>query len=123
MKVIILNENKAIAKLIETALQEDEHDTVHCANALLMSDLIRKEKPDMVIMDLLLSYLTGVEVIKQIRSITETYIKIIVVSSVKLEGAVVECFEQGADDYIEMPLRLEELRARMNRLDRYHIKN
>lgn len=87
-----------------------------------MTELIKTHQPSLIIMDLLISYMTGVEVIKLIRSMPPPYIKVIVLSSVKLEGAVVECFEQGVDDYIEMPLRLEELKARMARLDRYTIK-
>lgn len=122
MKVLILNENKAILKLIETSLEEDDHQIIRCSNALIMTELIKTHQPALIIMDLLISYMTGVEVIKLIRSMPPPYIKVIVLSSVKLEGAVVECFEQGVDDYIEMPLRLEELKARMARLDRYTIK-
>ena len=77
--------------------------------------------PDLVIVDLLISFVTAYEIIDHIRNINKKYIKIIIMSSVTLDVAVESAFELGVDDYIYLPLKPKELLARISRLSKYTL--
>lgn len=72
-------------------------------------------------MDLLISYVTGYELIDYIRSKEEMYIKIVILSQVGLESAIENAFNLGVDDYILLPLKQKELIARIDRLSKYQL--
>lgn len=121
MKVLILNENRMLLKVIKAALEEEQIECITSSNGIEAYELIKEEKPDLVIMDLLISFVTGFEVINYIRSLTFKYIKIIVLTKVSLDDVVSDAFGLGIDDYIFLPLRKKELVARIQRLEKYSI--
>ena len=96
-------------------------DAANKDNALDVFDIIEADAPDIIILDLLISYITAYELIKFIRDYKKKYIKIIVLTKVNLEQAIVECFNLGIDDYISLPLQQKELLARLKRMDRYQV--
>lgn len=92
MKVLILNENKMLLKVIQSILEEEQITCITSTNGIEAYELIKEEKPDLVIMDLLISFVTGFEIINYIRSATEKYIKIIVLTKVSLDEVVSDAF-------------------------------
>lgn len=121
MKVLILNENRMLLKVIKSALEEEQIECITSSNGIEAYELIKEEKPDLVIMDLLISFVTGFEVINYIRSLSSRYIKIIVLTKVSLDDVVSDAFGLGIDDYIFLPLRKKELVARIQRLEKYSV--
>jgi len=121
MKVLILNENKMLLNVVESTLAEEGVDSISTSNGIEAFELITKEKPDLVIMDLLISFVTGFEIIDFIRSIKDRYIKIIVLTKVTLDDVVGDAFSLGVDDYVYLPLQKKELMARIHRLDKYNL--
>ena len=119
--VVILNENPLIMKVLEPLVSKAGFRVYATSNALEVTELVDEMQPDIVILDLLISYVTAYELIKFIRDYKEKYIKIMVLTKVKLEQAVVECFNLGVDDYISLPLNQKELLARLKRMDRYQV--
>lgn len=123
MKVLILNENRMLLSVVESTLAEEGISSISTSNGLEAFELIAREKPDLVIMDLLISFVTGFEVINFIRSIKGRYIKIIVLTKVTLDDVVGDAFDLGVDDYIYLPLQKKELVARIQRLEKYSVSN
>jgi len=119
--VLILNENRMLLSVVESTLAEEGISSISTSNGLEAFELIAREKPDLVIMDLLISFVTGFEVINFIRSIKGRYIKIIVLTKVTLDDVVGDAFDLGVDDYIYLPLQKKELVARIQRLEKYSV--
>ena len=72
--------------------------------------------PRLVLLDLLLPYISGFELITQIRSMPSwSDVPIIVLTSLSQEGSVVRALDAGANDYIVKPFRPDELVARVRR--------
>ncbi len=119
--ILLVNENPIITKVIEPLVRRSGFLVQSTDNALEVFDIIKEDQPDIVVLDLLLSFVTAYELIKYIRDYKEKYIKIIVLSKVNIEQAVLECFNLGIDDYICLPLQQKELLARVKRLNRYNF--
>ena len=82
--------------------------------------LLRHEKPDLVILDLGLPDLDGIEVIRRIRA--ESPVPILVLSSREDEKGKVAALDLGADDYVTKPFGVEELTARMRTALRHRLQ-
>ncbi len=74
-------------------------------------DLLARDKPDLVILDLGLPDIDGIELIRRIRAVSN--VPLVVLSSRGDERAKVEALELGADDYLTKPFGMEELVARL----------
>jgi len=119
--ILIVNENQLITKIIEPLVGKSGFHVQSTDNALDVFDIIKEDAPDIIILDLLISFVTAYELIKFIRDYKKKYIKIIILTKVNLQQAVVDCFNLGVDDYISLPLHQKELLARLKRMNRYQI--
>ena len=121
VKVLVLNENKILMKVIERALTADGHEVLTTKDGIEAYSIIDASSPDLIIIDLLISYVTGYEIIEYVRGLDGKYIKIIILSRVKLDSVINDSFDLGVDDYMTLPLQPRELVGRVNRLSKYSI--
>lgn len=91
----------------------------------LFFDAIRAQKPDIILLDLMLPNIDGVEVLKYVKSnLVMHNIPLIVVSGLSNEEEKVLCLDLGADDYMSKPYGLHELVSRINAvLRRFGLKD
>jgi len=120
MRILVINENLALLKVIQEALDKAGHEVLCTTNGLDAFKTIEDIMPDVVIIDFLISFVTGYELINHIRSIKSKYINIVVLSKISLDKVIENAFELGIDDYMFLPLRNRELLARVERLNKYH---
>ncbi|MCH5684489.1 response regulator [Niabella sp. W65] len=73
------------------------------------------ELPDLVLTDVMLPYVSGLEIVNAVKSLAEKPIKVIVFSTMGQEKIVQEAFDLGADDYITKPFSLNELSIRIKK--------
>jgi DNA-binding response OmpR family regulator len=79
--------------------------------------LVRKRRPDLVILDLLMPYKDGFEVLRELKQDPQTRpIPIIILSSSGREDDMVKALNLGADDFVTKPFRARELMARVRRV-------
>lgn len=109
--ILIVEDDKAVRRLITTALETQGY-SYHIAETGKESILgAVSQNPDIILLDLGLPDIDGVEIIKKIRSWTNT--PIIVVSARSEDRDKIEALDAGADDYITKPFSVEELLARI----------
>ena len=109
-KVLIVEDDPNIVDLIRSNLVVRGFDTVVSAGSRVM-DLLEVERPDMVLLDLMLPEVDGFELCRQIRE--RSNVAIIVVSARGGERDKVNALNMGADDYMTKPFGIEELLARI----------
>ncbi len=116
MKVLICEDDEMVLKMVEFKLQKEGY-TVHLASdgkeALAK---VQSVKPDIIITDIMMPYLTGLEIVHQVRKEMGLETPIIIVSSIGLEKTVLEAFQLGADDFITKPFSPNELSVRVKKL-------
>jgi len=122
MNIYILQEDHLVSKLLKKSMENENHEVKLFNHAIEFFEAVEENKPDMVIIDLLVSYIAGYELISKIRKIRNSYIKIVVLSKVNSQNAIQEAFSLGVDEYIITPFRINTVMARINRLNRYTIQ-
>ena len=109
--IIIIEDEKNICNFIETVLSPQGYQ-VTCANTGTDGlKLIESLKPDVVLLDLGLPDMDGLELIQEVRSTSA--LPIIVISARTLERSKVAALDLGADDYLTKPFGTAELLARI----------
>ena len=114
MKVVIVEDEKDLAELVAFNLQKEGWQTMVALDGKTGLETITAELPDLVILDLMLPELTGIEVCKQLRRQEKTAaLPIIMVTAKGEEIDRVVGFEVGADDYLVKPFSTRELLLRI----------
>lgn len=109
--VLVVEDDKAVRHLLSTALEMNEYQC-HCAETGLASmQEALSYKPDIILLDLGLPDMDGMDILKKIRS--WSLVPIIVVSARDEDKDKVAAFDAGADDYVTKPFSVDELMARM----------
>lgn len=109
--VLVVEDDAPIRNLITTTLesQKYKYDTAVNGNQAIMA--AASEHPDIILMDLGLPDMDGVDVIKKIR--TWSVSPIIVISARSDDGDKIDALDAGADDYLTKPFSVDELLARL----------
>lgn len=110
-RVLVVDDELAIRRFLRTILSAHGYKVFEAANGWEAIQAAAAHKPDLILLDLGLPDLDGVEVIRQLREWTET--PIIVVSVRERENEKVAALDAGADDYLTKPFGTGELLARM----------
>ncbi len=102
-KILIVDDNKNIAFLLKSFLEEIDYDVIVSHNGIDALKKVKSLKPDIMILDLLMEGIDGMEVLRRIRLFNKS-IGIIVVSAVVNEDIAKEALAKGADEYITKPI-------------------
>ena len=113
-KVVVIEDEPDILELIEYNLRREGFDVATAASGRSGLAAIEREKPDIVLLDLLLPGLDGLDVCRRLRAVESTRdLPVIMVTARGEESDVVLGLGVGADDYIHKPFSPRELIARV----------
>ena len=116
MKILIVEDDEGISDFVIPELEHEGYATCLAITGREALEKIESEKPDLILLDIMLPELNGLEVLRRIRAVSTI--------PVILETARGETIDKinglnlGADDYISKPFEIEELLARINALFR-----
>lgn len=116
MKILVAEDEPMLLKTIELKLKKEGYEIITTIDGREAVAKIETEDPDMVITDIMMPYVSGLEIVAIVRKKTSKKIPIIILSAMEQEKVVMEAFELGADDYITKPFSLNELSIRVKRL-------
>jgi two-component system KDP operon response regulator KdpE len=111
LRVVIIDDEEAIRRFLRVSLSAHGHAVYEVGTGQEGLAAVAAHRPDIIILDLGLPDLEGVEVTRRLREWTRT--PIIVLSVRDREETKVEALDAGADDYLTKPFGVEELLARM----------
>ncbi|HPH99162.1 MAG TPA: response regulator [Chitinophagaceae bacterium] len=113
MKILLVEDDQLMLKTIILRLKKEGHDITSCTDGKEAIEQIENQIFDLIITDIMLPYVSGLEIVGIVKETTST--PIIVLSSMGQEKTIEEAFELGADDYITKPFNLTELSFRIKR--------
>lgn len=117
-KILVIDDEKEIVELIKKGLEEENYDVLTAFNGADGLKIIEKSEVSLVILDIMMPGINGMEVCNIIRSFSN--IPIIMVSAKSQEKDKILGLKEGADDYMVKPFSIAELAARVNsQLRRY----
>ncbi len=110
-KILVIDDEPQITRVLRRSLAAHRYDVRVAADGEAGLDLFRDFQPDLVITDLSIPEMNGIEVCREVRKVSA--IPIIVLSVKGEEKTKVEALDAGADDYITKPFGMDELLARV----------
>ena len=110
-RILVVEDEKSISSLIRAILTGNGYDVIQASNGTEAFSMISSHCPDLIVLDLGLPDIDGMEIIRAIRSWTE--MPIVVVSARSYDRDKVEALDAGADDYLTKPFSATELLARI----------
>ena len=117
MTVLLVEDDLSLALGIQTALSRAELTVTHATRGVAALQLVRQAMPDVVLLDLGLPDMDGLDVLSQIKRIAPDLPVLILTARASIEDRV-QGLEQGADDYLPKPFDSAELIARIHVLMR-----
>ena len=111
MKILIIEDEKKIARFLELELKHEGYDVITAFDGRSGLDSALKDQPDLLILDLMLPELSGIEVCRRLRHVSD--IPIIMLTAKDDVSDKVMGLDMGADDYMTKPFAIEELLARI----------
>jgi two-component system alkaline phosphatase synthesis response regulator PhoP len=116
-KILIADDEPNILMLTSIMLEDCGYETILAKNGVQAIERALKDKPDLVITDIVMPEKDGFEVCKTLRANKEfNHVPIIILSAIGDEFNKITGFEGGADDYITKPFNLEDLKNRVQTL-------
>ena len=118
--ILVIEDERNIGNYIDTILNSNEYKVLRAMNGRTGLSLCTSHHPEVILLDLGLPDLDGMEVLQQIRGFSS--VPIIVISARTQEKEKVEALDGGADDYITKPFGAEELLARIRTALRHRLQ-
>lgn len=121
--ILVVEDDPSIIRLLKVALKTNGYNALVVEKGVEGIASFLSQKPDLILLDLGLPDIDGMEVLQQVRAISS--VPIIIVSARGRENEKVEALDNGADDYVTKPFNVGELMARIRVALRKHpqIKN
>ncbi|MEP3210577.1 MAG: response regulator [Maribacter sp.] len=116
MKILTIDDQQLILLSVEKRLTDLGYEVKTANSGTAGIAAIDTFDPDMVIVDINMPDLTGIEVIQHIRMVRKLEIPILVMSGNTNEKIILESYNLGIDDYMKKPVSLDEMEARINRI-------
>lgn len=113
-RILVVDDDESLRWVTQAQLQQSGYDVAAAANAASALEQIRNLPADLVITDLKMPGMSGLDLLKEIRSLYPEIIVIMVTAFGTVENAV-EAMKAGAYDYITKPVNMDELRLIVNR--------
>lgn len=120
-KILIIEDDKALVRGLCDALKREHFEVLASGDGAVGYDMAKKEKPDLLILDLILPGMNGLEVCKKLRT-DQSQLPVLMLTRKKEEVDKVLGLELGADDYLTKPFGMRELIARVRALLRRQSK-
>lgn len=112
--VLVVEDNEEIAALLKFKLSRSGFDVVHAENGKVGLEAARANRPDIIVLDILMPVMNGLEALKHLKSDPRLMsIPVIILTALGNEKEIVDGFELGADDYVTKPFGGEEFLARV----------
>ena len=115
-KIILAEDNSTLSLLLKFRLEKEGYELFMATDGKQAVDLIENEHPDLVLSDVMMPFISGLEVISHLRNKLNLDTPIIVFSSAGQEEMVLKAFNLGANDFMGKPFSPNELVIRIKRL-------
>jgi len=107
-KVLIIDDDEIVREVLIEHLENDGHEIVACSNGYRGLEIFRNDKFDLVILDLIMPGINGLEVLKEIKRFSPQAVVILITAFGSIENAV-DAMRAGSFDYITKPFNLADV--------------
>jgi two-component system copper resistance phosphate regulon response regulator CusR len=121
MKILVIEDESSVSSFIKRGLEEDGHHVTQAFDGTTGSSLGKQGDFDVIMIDVIMPGMNGIEVCKSIKESANKHIPILMLTALGTTDDIVLGLESGADDYLAKPFKFQELLARLKALNRRKI--
>lgn len=123
-KILAVDDEKHIVRLVQINLQKEGYDVITASNGREALEQVEREKPDLVIMDVMMPEMGGFEALQEMKANEATStIPVIMLTAKAQDADVFEGWKSGADLYLTKPFNPQELLTFVKRILQDKINN
>jgi len=115
-RILVVDDEVRIVNFLESKLKASGYEVLTAANGIEGLEQVQAQQPDLVVLDLLMPKMNGLEMLKQLRSFSA--VPVIVLTAMGADADRIKGLELGADDYLPKPFNPDELVARIEAVRR-----
>ncbi|WP_291098880.1 MULTISPECIES: response regulator transcription factor [unclassified Flavobacterium] len=115
-KIVLAEDNSILSLLLKFRLEKEGYKLLIALDGKEAIELIEKHNPDLILTDIMMPFISGLEVISHVRNKLNRQTPIIVFSAAGQEEIVLKAFNLGATDFMSKPFSPNELVIRVKRL-------
>lgn len=116
-KILVVDDEKHIVRLVEVNLQRAGYEVVVAYDGVQALDVVKREKPDMIVLDVMMPRMNGFEVLKNLKANPETQeIPVIMLTAKAQDADIFKGWQSGVDSYLTKPFSPMELLTFVKRI-------
>lgn len=115
-KIVIAEDNSLLSSLLQFRLEKEGYKLLIAENGKDAIELIEQHQPELILTDIMMPFVSGLEVISHVRNKLNMLTPIIVFSAAGQEEIVLKAFNLGGTDFMSKPISPNELVIRIKRL-------
>lgn len=116
MKILICEDEEIMLTALEFRLRKQGFSSVLAEDGKQAKEILRQEIPDLIVADIMMPYVTGLQLVHYVRTELKSDIPIIIISALDDDATVLEAFRLGANDFIAKPFKPNELILRIKKI-------
>jgi DNA-binding response OmpR family regulator len=124
-RILVIEDETDIREMLSLRLKKERFEVIEASEGTTGLKKALEEQPDLVLLDLMLPFMSGLDILRKLRNNPKSeQVPIIIVSAKGEESDIVVGLELGADDYVTKPFNMSVLLARINALlRRFHASD
>ena len=115
-KIVLAEDNSTLSLLLKFRLEKEGYELLIAKDGKEALELIEEHKPAIILTDIMMPFVSGLEVISHVRNKLSLEMPIVVFSAAGQEETVLKAFDLGANDFMGKPFSPNELVIRVKRL-------
>ena len=115
-KILICEDEEILLTALKFRLQKQGYELFLAVDGKEARDIIQKERPDLIVTDIDVPKISGMELISLVRNDMEMNVPIIIIAPLENENLILEAMQNGADDFVTKPFKPVELVLRIRRI-------
>lgn len=117
-KIVLAEDNSTLSLLLKFRLEKEGYELFIAEDGKVAIELIEKHQPELILTDIMMPFISGLELISHVRNKLDMKTPIVVFSAAGQEETVLKAFDLGANDFMGKPFSPNELVIRVKRLIR-----
>ncbi|MDO6492582.1 response regulator transcription factor [Cellulophaga sp. 3_MG-2023] len=115
-RLLLAEDDELLSSLLKFRLQKSGYIVDVVVNGKEVKEYLTNNTPDLIVSDIMMPYMSGIELIDYVRNTLNSMLPIIIISSAGNEENVLNAFEMGANDFLSKPVSPPELLIRVARV-------
>lgn len=115
-KILICEDEEILLTALKFRLQKQGYELLLASNGQQAKTMIQSEKPDLIVTDIDVPKISGMELIRLVRNDMAMDVPIVIIAPLENEGIILEAMQSGADDFVTKPFKPVELVLRIRRI-------